>query len=60
MNLEKAIEILTICSKGDPYHPAGDAIDAIKLGIENLKWRQLMKRDYGSWCGPPLPGETEE
>lgn len=34
--------------------------EAIRLGIEALKWRQLMEQDYGSWCGPLLPGETEE
>jgi len=60
MKLEKAKEILTdilrYVKPGDPP----DEHDAIKLGIEALKWRDLMERDYGSWCGPPLPGETEE
>ena len=60
MNIEKALERL----KGSLDHNTilitrGDE-EALKLGIEALKWRQLMEKDYGSWCGPPLPGETED
>jgi len=60
MKLEKAIEILTQHQKGtDPlYLP--DLPDAEKLGLEALRWRQQMEHDYGSWCGPLLPGETED
>lgn len=60
MKLAKAIEELS----GIPEHRLtgydSDRADAVKLGIEALTWRLLMEGDYGSWCGPPLPGETEE
>lgn len=60
MNLEKAIETnREILGRGSMIDDKDDN-DAIKLGIEALKWRRLMELDYGSWCGPLLPGETEE
>jgi len=60
MNLGKAIEFLEEYNlKRHPYTPRRWC-EAQQLGIEALKWRQLMENDYGSWCGPLLPGETEE
>lgn len=60
MKLEEAIKILSQWEKGtDPlYLPT--LPDALSLGIVALKWRCLMERDYGSWCGPLLPGETKD
>lgn len=59
MKLEKAIEILEVESSRTPSIRDPDLIDSLKLGIEAIKWRALMEHDYGSWCGPLLPGETE-
>ena len=60
MKLEEAIKLL----QRDIDNPGSvdimDVNQAKELGIEALKWRALMEHDYGSWCGPLLPGETEE
>jgi len=60
MTIDEAIklqeELLTLL----PEVGFNKYIASSKLGIEALKWRQLMEDSYGSWCGPPLPGETEE
>lgn len=60
MKIAKAIQILTICSQGEPYAPGCDAIAAIQLGIEALRrikecciWDEEAPRE-------PLPGETED
>jgi len=60
MTLNKAIEIKVQWRKANYPPPLADEMNADKLSIEALKWRQLMEHDYGSWCGPLLPGETEE
>lgn len=60
MTIDKAIEILKLHQEPTEWDLYDDDVDAIKLGSEALKWRKLMEKDYGSWCGPPLPGETEE
>ena len=59
MKLEKAIELLTYSSEHNTILLKQDDKDALKLGIEAMKWRRLMELDYGSWCGPPLPGEDK-
>ena len=59
MKLEKAIEILNLWVDNKPVIPAAKLHIAARLGIEAIKWRQLMEHDYSSWCGPPLLGETE-
>lgn len=59
MTLEEAIEILTFQVRIYNQIHQLDIIDALGLGIEALTWRKLMEDDYGSWCGPLLPGETE-
>lgn len=60
MKLEEAIKLL----QRDIDNPGSvdimDINQAEELGIEALKWRALMEHDYGSWCGPLLPGETKE
>ena len=60
MRIQEAIKdlenSLAILWENYPQHRK----EAVKLGIEALKWRQQMELDYGSWCGPLLPGETEE
>lgn len=58
MTILKAIEILDLnIREAGPKMPA-DVLAALNLSREALKWRALMEKDYGSWCGPPLPGET--
>jgi len=60
MNLTRAIEILYGLLQRSSREKSPDSWEALRLGQEALKWRQLMERDYGSWCGPLLPGETPE
>lgn len=60
MKIEKAIGILTICAKGDPYHPAKDAIDAINLSIEALKRMKECRLADHMIAEDWLPGETTE
>lgn len=60
MKLEEAIEELERGTRQSRSTNNQRLRDALKLGIEALKWRALMEHDYGSWCGPLLPGETEE
>ena len=60
MKLEKAIEISEITLNDEFTTLHHDQLDALKLGIEALKWRSLMENDYGSRYFPPLPGETKD
>ena len=59
MTLDEAIKIQEDESTPWVNFTNQERENARKLGIEALKWRQLMENDYGSWCGPPLPGETK-
>ena len=59
MTIDQAIKELHHCYQDCNLPLEAKRADAINLGIEALKWRQLMEKDYGSWCGPLLPGETE-
>ena len=60
MKLEEAIEVLPEFFELCAWPRTQGQIDALKLGIEALRWRKLMEDDYGSWCGPLLPGETKD
>jgi len=60
MTIKRAIEILLDLDTTLPQSDPELRRQAVLLGIEALKWRQLMEQDYGSWCGPPLPGERKE
>lgn len=60
MTIDKAIQKLTVLLVEEHYYPTGHYQGAIRLGIKALKWRRLMELDYGSWCGPLMPGETKK
>lgn len=60
MKLEEAIKELGVIRRVIYASSLPLGAKALKLGIEALKWRLLMEHDYGSWCGPPLPGETKD
>ena len=60
MKIEEAIRLLQKDLDDPGCVDIMDLNKAQELGIEALKWRQLMELDYGSWCGPLLPGETKE
>ncbi|MBA7716810.1 hypothetical protein ES703_125888 [subsurface metagenome] len=60
MKLGEAIEILQHTNYLDPNLETPDILEALMLGIQAMKWRLLMENDYGSWCGPPLLGETKD
>ena len=60
MTIDKAIELGKEACQSLSSNNFHDHADAVKMGLEALKWRLLMERDYGSWCGPLLPGETKE
>jgi len=60
MTLDEAIRLLEQDTSGIDYDYDPRLPEAEKLGIEALKWRQLMEHDYGSWCGPLLQGETKD
>lgn len=60
MKLQKAIRRLQAFIRWRKPDPKDNFHESVQLGIEALKWRLLMEHDYGSWCGPPLPGETKE
>lgn len=60
MTIDKAIEILEICSKGEPYQPGGDAIKAVQLGNEALKIVLKCRKETCSGASFPIPGETPE
>ena len=60
MNIEKAIEILTIHNDHNPNFTDADRRDAHQLGVEALK-RTSQRRENLSWeFEPLLPGETSE
>lgn len=59
MKLTKAIETTQNIPAAGVALLSTTEIAAINLLIEAGKWRLLMEHDYGSWCGPPLPGETK-
>ena len=58
MKLAKVREILELNIKGAGKKMPPDTLIALVISHECVKWRILMEKEYGSWCGPPLPGET--
>ena len=59
MTIKEAIEI-KLRPRGGFINTDNDKeYEADRLSIAALKWRLLMEKDYGSWCGPLLPGETD-
>lgn len=59
MKLSEAIENRIAYLKNSKIPKSTDDYNATLLLIEAGKWRLLMEHDYGSWCGPLLPGETK-
>ena len=59
MKLEEAIRIKTRTLENYVTTDPDKIYQADQLSIEAMKWRALMEHDYGSWCGPLLPGETK-
>lgn len=59
MKPDKAIEILTDLLGEGPQFPPDDRRNAVKLGIEALKWRAKWERASLPDKWPLLPGETE-
>ncbi len=60
MKLEKATEILALYDKEVDIPPIPDFKDALKLGIEALKFVEADRAKYPYVKVPLLPGETEE
>lgn len=60
MKLEEAIRVTEQIIATLPGTLNDKEREALQLGIEAMKWRLLMELDYGSWCGPLLPGETKD
>lgn len=58
MNIDKAIEILTLRAESPFVRANQDTKDAIKLGIEAMKHIQRQRKDlmWSEW--KPLPGES--
>jgi len=59
MELNKAIEILTIFVPAPDWITDPDLQDAVKLGIEALKAVQLCRKGVSAQVYLLLPGETE-
>lgn len=59
MKISEAIENLEKIRDGEAWMGEEEWEASCGLGIEALKWRKQMEKDYGSWCGPLLPGETD-
>jgi len=60
MNIPKAIEILKGINAGIDAVEIPKSTDAIKLGIEALKYRKRLKEEGGILPGYFLPGETKD
>lgn len=59
MTLDKAIEVLRELTPPPMDSWCEEYTEAIKLGIEALKWRQHDEREVPNWASCPLPGETK-
>ena len=59
MTIDKAIELLTHHILQDFRNTDSDLADAVKLGIEALKWRKHLEDFDQALRNHPLPGETE-
>jgi len=60
MKLEKAKELLGYLDTDPGLMKYQDYKDAVKLGIEALKFRQMCKKRKIRFSTFPLPGETED
>ena len=58
MTLEKAIEILNLHTHFAYKGQNRDLLDAIKLGLEALKWIARVRQLFHSRVISLLPGET--
>lgn len=58
MKLDKAIEILTINNDHNPNFTDADRRDALKMGVEALKYIQRDRRGLADFDIERLPGET--
>ena len=58
MLMGKAIEILTILSKGGNFIILNDNQDAVKLGLEGLKRIEACRKAVTLPCNQLLPGEV--
>ncbi len=59
MEIDKAIEVLTIWKKENCPPPLADEFNALQLGIEALQEVQCFRQNPDHWKLDPLPGETE-
>jgi len=60
MTIDEAIKNNEEHSKAHHNDAYPDYYDAIKLGIEALKWRQHDEKEVPNWAACPLPGETKD
>jgi len=60
MTLERAIEILALTVNHSRADNTPLVRDAVKLGIEAMKWRQRCEATICPVIYTPLPGETLE
>jgi len=60
MKPPEAIEVLTDLLGDGPYWPEEKRRKAVKLGIEALKWVDLIRPTLPAISHKLLPGETEE
>ena len=60
MTIDKAIKMLKTHGLVDEKDTIQDYMNAVKLGIEALKFRQRWEAQEGEDDFPRLPGETEE
>ena len=60
MNIDKAIEILEELERHSSLAFASAELDAIKLGIEALKFYKRLEHAAGDSYQYLLPGETED
>lgn len=58
MKLETAIEILELNARVAGKRMPSDTLDAIKLGVEALKYRLELEQTDPEITLEPLPGET--
>jgi len=60
MTIDEAIKILEIVTHNYPQKGTDNFVDALKLGIEALKWREFYRETHPEMKWPLLPGETKD
>jgi len=60
MNIDKAIEVLTLENKHPWNNDNSDLRNAVKLGIEALKRIEHLRPNYAYANATRLPGETKD